>query len=101
MNDILTAVKLYGDWIIYGAALWVVVAKVIKPISSIQAVTNLILWSTLMREHDDFMRRGYCPVEDKRRLCDMHKAYRDRGLNHLADDWEHDIISLPDEAKEG
>ncbi|NLI20391.1 MAG: hypothetical protein GX418_02405 [Clostridiales bacterium] len=100
MNDVLTLVKTYGDWIIYLLALWVAVSKIAKPIKSIQSVTTMLLWNSLVREHDDYMRKGYCPASDKKRLCDMHAEYRARGLNHLADGWERDIINLPDDPKE-
>ena len=96
MNDILVIVKTYGDWVIYAIALWAAVSKIVKPIRGIQQDTELLLWGALTRDHDYYTKLGYCPVADKKRLVSMHKRYRERGLNHLADDWENDIISLPD-----
>ena len=69
--------------------------KLLKPVKSLWKITELLLWSRIQQEHDYFMRIGYCPATDKQRLCVLHKEYRDQNLNHLADDFEQDIIDLP------
>lgn len=100
ITAILEIVKTYGDWLIYGIAIFAAVKKIIVPIKDIQETNSLILWSHLASEHDHFMHMGYCPPGDKKRLCDVHKAYKNRNLNHLADGWEKDILDLPDKPKQ-
>lgn len=104
MNILPTWAKEIGDWVVWlvgiASALAYVRATISKPIEVIKEDTAVLLWNSLTREHDDFIRKGYCPRADKERLVAMHERYRKRGRNHLADTFEQDILSLPD-APEG
>lgn len=40
--------------------------------------------------------RGWCPADTKRRLCLMFKSYHNKGRNHLSENYESDIMGLPD-----
>ncbi len=68
-----------------------------KEIAIINDDTGDLLCDRLTQAHDYYMREGYCPEGEKRRLCDLHRRYRSRGKNHLADSFEQDLLGLPDE----
>ena len=94
-------VKEYGNWIIWGvsffSALGVIWKWIAKPIRDTQATTDMLMGDRLAQAHSYWMHKGYCPPQDRRRLIDMHKVYAARGLNHLADSWEEDLLVLPNE----
>jgi len=55
----------------------------------------------LTQAHDYYVSRGYCPGDTKAALCKMHRSYRSKGRNHLAESYEEDILDLPNERKVG
>lgn len=86
------------------ASLGIIIGWVIKPIKSIslqlksldQDVGN-ILCSQLVREHDYFVTKGYCPSADKVRIEVIYRQYKARGRNHLADTFMDEILKLPNQ----
>ena len=94
-------VKAYGDWIIWGVSLFVALGVIwkwiAKPIRDTQSTTDMLMGDRLSQAHDYWMHKRYCPPQDRRRLIDMHKVYAGRGLNHLTDSYERDLLELPDE----
>lgn len=100
-------IKQYGDLIIwFGSviaaigAVWALVTKPIKAlggkVDTMQGDTDLLMGDRLAQAHDHWMRKGYCPPLDKTRLVEMHARYAKRGLNHLAQSYEEDLLDLPD-----
>ena len=68
-----------------------------EDMGNLQGTTDFILGDRLAQAHSYWTRRGYCPPADKGRLVDMHKVYKARGLNHLYDSYEQDLLDLPPE----
>ncbi|MDD3336957.1 MAG: hypothetical protein PHI98_15860 [Eubacteriales bacterium] len=102
-------VKMLGDGAVWlaavGAALSAIWAWVGKPlrkltgrIEDIREDTGALMGDRLSQAHDYWMRKGYCPAADKARLVDMHQRYSDMGRNHLARNYEQDLLELPEEA---
>ncbi len=101
------AIKTVGGWLIWGAsllaacgALWKWLAKPIREInikmSTCLTNTDALMGDRLAQAHDYWVKKGYCPKADKRRIVDMHRRYAARGLNHLAEHYEQDILGLPE-----
>ena len=57
---------------------------------------SMILWDRLCQAHNYYMTRGWATSEEKERLITMHKAYQDRGRNHLSSSFEQDLLKLPE-----
>jgi hypothetical protein len=69
--------------------------QVLDGIKSIGEHVGDLQCDRLTAAHDHFMALGYCPDTTKQWLCDMHRSYKSKGRNHIADSYEADIISLP------
>jgi hypothetical protein len=92
---ILNAIKPYTDWIVYIIGFILVVQKIVKPIKAIRSDTALLLWNSLVKDHDEYMQQGYCSLDNKKRFCDLHHSYREKGLNGISDDFEREVRELP------
>ena len=57
---------------------------------------SMILWDRLSQAHHYLMARGWASPDEKERLIAMHKAYQDRGRNHLSASFEQDLLKLPE-----
>ena len=57
---------------------------------------SMLLWDRLQQAHSYFMERGWASAAEKERLIAMHKAYQDRGRNHLSASFESDLLKLPE-----
>ena len=57
---------------------------------------SMLLWDRLSQAHAYYMTRGWASAQEKERLIAMHKAYQDRGRNHLTETYEKDILALPE-----
>ncbi|MEG0766525.1 MAG: hypothetical protein RR482_02310 [Clostridia bacterium] len=98
MSEILTTIGNWIVWIVSLATALITLWKwIAKPIRDVQANTDMLMGDRLAQAHDYWMRKKYCPPLDRKRLIDMHKAYAERGLNHLAENYEEDILELPEE----
>ena len=62
---------------------------------------SMILWDRLSQAHNFYTTRGWASAEEKERLIAMHKAYQDRGRNHLSDSFEQDLLKLPEHPPDG
>ena len=65
-----------------------------KKLDQLDADTADLLCSQLCREHDYFLRIGYCPTTDKVRIRSIYERYKARNRNHLADTFMDDILAL-------
>ena len=72
------------------------VAEIKSDVSDVKDDTGDLLCDMLTQAQDCYVRKGYCSGSDKKRLCDMHKRYRELGRNHLADNWEKNLLELPE-----
>lgn len=63
---------------------------------NLQGTTDFMLGDRLAQAHTYWTKKRYCPPADKERLVEMHKVYSQRGLNHLYESYEEDILDLPD-----
>ena len=57
---------------------------------------SMLLWDRLSQAHAYYINRGWATAEEKERLIAMHKAYQDRGRNHLSQSFESDLLKLPE-----
>lgn len=58
-----------------------------------------LLCSQLIRDHDYYVGRGWCPTSEKQRLDGVYTRYKARGRNHVATTYMDDIIALPSKPK--
>lgn len=63
---------------------------------NIEGITEDILRDRLMQCHDYHMRKGYCPQAEKMRFQELFASYKARGLNHLMENYEEEIMELPE-----
>ena len=59
-----------------------------------------LLWDRLQQAHGHFMKQGWCTPAEKERLITMHRHYSAKGRNHLSDNYERDILGLPESPAE-
>lgn len=71
------------------------VQDVVKKIDSIDSDTADLLWDRLQESYDTYIKRGYASTSEKERICTMYKRYKAKGRNHLAAQFEKDILALP------
>ena len=64
-------------------------------LDALDADTADLLSSQLTREHDYFVKKGFCPTLDKERIGKIYERYKHRGRNHIADSLMDDLLALP------
>ena len=62
---------------------------------SLQGMTDFLTGDRLAQAYAYWMRKGYCPPEDRARLTTMYDMYSQRGLNTLAHAYNQDLLELP------
>lgn len=60
-----------------------------------------LLRAEIIRSHDKYMARCYCPIYAKENLTRAYNAYKALGGNDVATDLYHQCMSLPNEFKDG
>lgn len=60
-----------------------------------------LLRAEIIRSHDKYMARCYCPIYAKENLTRAYNAYKALGGNDVATDLYHQCMSLPNELKDG
>ena len=104
-----------GGWVVElaasGAAVLAIRAWFAKPLEGIRTditaikadqmcikdITADLLRDRIIQCHDYHIKRGFCPQSEKIRFSGLYDAYKARGLNHLADQYDEAVISLPEE----
>lgn len=66
--------------------------------SAIAVGVQCLLRAEIIREHKEYMAKGYCPVYAKDALKQEYKAYHDLGGNDVATGLYNGILALPTEA---
>ena len=74
-----------------------------KFISAIRIGVQCLLRAEIIRMHDKYMARCYCPIYAKESLRRMYKAYHALGGNDVATQLYKEIMELPTDspAEEG
>lgn len=60
-----------------------------------------LLRAEIIRNHDKYLDRGYCPIYAKEALKRAYAAYHDLHGNDVATQLYNQTMALPTEAKEG
>lgn len=59
-----------------------------------------LLRAEIIRAHDKYTARGFCPIYAKESLTRAYNAYHNLGGNDIATALYNDCISLPDQLRE-
>jgi hypothetical protein len=94
--DVLAIFQNFGEPAAYLIGIILIIVKVVRPIQVMYAISALLLWNSLVRDHDEYMKQGYCHRGDKRRFCDLYTKYKALKLNDIADDYKEHVLGLPD-----
>lgn len=62
--------------------------------------TQCLLRAEIIRQHEKYMDRGYCPVYAKESLTKEYQAYHNLGGNDVATALYEQLMSLPNDNKE-
>lgn len=60
-----------------------------------------LLRNEIIRNHDKYTEKGYCPIYAKEATTRAYKAYHALGGNDVATELYHDILALPTEPPKG
>ena len=66
-----------------------------KFISAVRIGVQCLLRAEIIRMHDKYIARGYCPIYAKESLRRMYKAYHALGGNDVATQLYKEIMTLP------
>jgi len=98
--DVLTIFHTFCEPTAYLIGIILIIFKVVKPVQVMYAISALMLWNTLVRDHDEYVQQGYCTRDDKRRYCSLYTKYKALKLNDIADNYKNEILALPDSTAE-
>lgn len=66
---------------------------------NIEDGVQCLLRAEIIRSHDKYTARSYCPIYAKENLTRAYNAYKALGGNDVATDLYHQCMSLPNEPK--
>lgn len=92
---ILAIIKWIVPFVCGGAATWVSVG--IKRLKADEKGLQCLLRSEIIRYHDKYVERGYCPVYAKESLSRMYRAYVGLHGNDVATSLYKVVMELPTE----
>lgn len=69
-------------------------------LKAIKEGLQCLLRMEIIRAHDKYTDKGYCPIYAKESLTRAYKAYHALGGNDVATELYHDTIKLPTEPPE-
>lgn len=110
MNEILTYIA--NNWISWiFAAMWGImgiayhnIAKKLKEEQAENRATaegiEALLRNEIIRLHNNYMDKGYCPIYGKENIKRMYEPYHKLGGNDVATRLVEEILKLPTELKE-
>lgn len=90
------------NWVVpflCGGAVTFIVTMLIK-LKAIKNGLQCLLRAEIIRSHDKYIDRKYCPVYAKEALTKAYKAYHDLGGNDVATRLYHEIMALPSDNPE-
>lgn len=67
---------------------------------NIEDGVQCLLRAEIIRSHDKYTARCYCPIYAKENLTRAYNAYKALGGNDVATDLYHQCMSLPNEPKD-
>lgn len=82
------------------AALAGAVRNLRKRNDALENGVQCLLRAEIIREHKEYVTKGYCPIYAKDSLKRSYKAYHDLGGNDVATKLYEDVINLPESAPE-
>lgn len=69
-----------------------------KQFSAVEKGVMLLLRSDLIRLHDEFIAKGYCPIGTKLYIEEEYECYHELGGDGVITTWVEDIKRLPEHA---
>lgn len=82
--------------VVSGVAVWAKMRK--KKDNAIADGVQCLLRAEVIRSHDKYVERGFCPIYAKEALRRAYKAYHTLGGNDVATALYNEVIALPTEA---
>lgn len=92
-----TVVKWFIPFI-FGAGVSALVAH-FKKKSALEDGVQCLLRAEIIKAHDKYTERGYCPVAMKEAISKEYTAYHNLGGNDVATNLYHEIMQLPRDKK--
>jgi hypothetical protein len=71
-----------------------------KRLGLLETALQCLLRAEIIRSHDKYIKRGYCPIYAKEALDKEYKAYHALGGNDVATDLYRQCMLLPDKPRE-
>ena len=81
---------------IFGAGVSALVAH-FKKKSALEDGVQCLLRAEIIKAHDKYTERGYCPIQMKEALSKEYQAYHNLGGNDVATNLYNEIMRLPRE----
>lgn len=69
-------------------------------LQAIKKGLQCLLRAEIIRSHDKYTERGFCPIYAKEALTRAYKAYHDLGGNDVATNLYNEVLELRNEAQE-
>lgn len=104
MTDILIIILKWAvPFVCGGAVTWAVTYIKLRKRrdSALEDGVQCLLRAEIIRSHDKYNEKGYCPIYAKEALKRAYAAYHDLHGNDVATQLYNQTMALPTEAKEG
>lgn len=66
-----------------------------KRVSALESGVQCLLRAEIIRNHDKYIDKGYCPIYAKEALKRAYAAYHNLGGNDVATQLYHQVMELP------
>lgn len=97
--ELINVIILIGSVLTAVGSIWRFCGKPIKQLAQkidrIDGDTADLLWDRLVQMHDHYINRGWATTVEKERVAHVFRSYKQRGRNHLAENYFDDVLALP------